>query len=93
MPTMPTKGTRQTNLELPGDVIDRAKAFAAARGETFSAVVVVALLRHMSNPPPLPQDVPLPPVAGPPSTGDTPAAAAVEYPPTSRAAKVKKGKT
>lgn len=62
MPVRPTKGTRQTNLELPVDVIDTAKEFARSRGETLSEVVVAALRRHMANPPPLPETVPLPPV-------------------------------
>lgn len=74
MPIRPTKGTRQTNLELPTDVIDRAKEFAKSRGETLSEVVVAALLRHMANPPPRPEDVPLPPVTVPaPSDEQKPA--------------------
>lgn len=70
MPIRPTKGTRQTNLELPVEVIDQAKAFAKGRGETLGEVIVAALKRHMANPPPLPAEVPLPPVP----TGQLPAA-------------------
>lgn len=68
MPIRPTKGTKQTNLELPIDVIEEARAFAKQRRETLSDVVVAALRRHMANPPPLPSDVPLPPV---PSVGES----------------------
>jgi hypothetical protein len=65
MPSRPTKGTRQTNLELPIDVVEAARRFAASRGETLSEVVVTALKRHMANPPPTPDSFPLPPVAPP----------------------------
>jgi hypothetical protein len=69
MPIRPTKGTKQTNLELPIEVIDRAREFAKSRGETLSEVVVAALRRHMANPPPLPGSVPLPPVTAPEPKG------------------------
>jgi hypothetical protein len=80
MPIRPTKGTRQTNLELPTDVIDRAKTFAKARGETLSEVVVAALLRHMANPPPLPEQFPLPPVPAPEPIAPKPAKGVTKKP-------------
>jgi hypothetical protein len=69
MPINPKPGSRQTNLELPIEVLDRAKEFAKSRGESLVDVVVAALLRHMANPPPLPQDAPLPPVTAPKKKG------------------------
>jgi hypothetical protein len=62
VPAKPTKGTKQTNLELPIEVVEKAREFAKSRRETLSDVVAAALLRHMANPPPLPGEIPLPPI-------------------------------
>lgn len=64
MPDRPTKGTKQLAAELPADLVDRFKAFAKGRGELVRDHLVIALERHMDNPPtPLvpPVQPPLPP--------------------------------
>ncbi len=61
MPLRPKPGTKQTNIELPIELLEQAKKFAKERGEVFVNVVCAALRRHMANPPPLPHEIPLPP--------------------------------
>ena len=62
VPTQPTKGTRQFNVELPSDLVDEFRRFAEGRGESVSQHTARALRRHMDSPPPLPpSDPPLPP--------------------------------
>lgn len=86
MPAQPTKGTKQLNVEVAADVVEQFRAFAAARGESVSENVEVAMIRHMRNPPPLPQDAPLPPL--PPAPPEPPAAKA---PGTKKRARKPKG--
>jgi hypothetical protein len=40
-------------LELPTEVVDRLRAFAATRGESVRHVLEAAVRRHMAYPPPL----------------------------------------
>ncbi|MBA4067975.1 MAG: hypothetical protein C0501_30585 [Isosphaera sp.] len=67
MPSVP-RSKKGVYVELPPDLVDRARAFAAGRGEPFAAVVAAALARHLANPPARPEDVPLPPVTAPAPT-------------------------
>jgi hypothetical protein len=62
MPKRPVEGTAQVNAELPVELLDELKRFAASRGETVRAVILMALRRHMANPPPPPVPTPLPPL-------------------------------
>jgi hypothetical protein len=68
MPTRPSKNVVGKYLEFPPGLAGAVERFAKARGQSFKAVVVEALRRHMANPPPLPELPPLPPVP-PPARG------------------------
>jgi hypothetical protein len=67
----PKPGVSQVNFELPTELLDEAKAFAEARGQSLKYVMTRALRRHMNHPPPLLADPPLPP--GEPEPGAPPA--------------------
>lgn len=71
MPTRPSKNVVQKMIEFPPELAVEVEAFADARQQTFKAVVLRALRRHLDNPPPLPP--PDPPL--PPTTPDPPAEA------------------
>jgi hypothetical protein len=58
----PGKGKKGLYVDLPIPVLERLRQFADERGERLAAVVEQAVVRHMASPPPLPGDVPLPPV-------------------------------
>jgi hypothetical protein len=62
-------------IELAVSVVEEAEAFAKSRGESFKAVVEMAIRRHLANPPPLPEPPPppaLPPLTPlPPVTGES----------------------
>lgn len=62
MPIRPSKGVTAKYLELPSELAAEAEAFAKSRGESFKAVVEMALRRHLANPPPPPVPLPPPPV-------------------------------
>lgn len=63
MPARPSKNVTQKMIEFPTELASEVEAFAKSRGQTFKAVVVAALRRHLDNPPPPPTpDPPLPPV-------------------------------
>jgi hypothetical protein len=71
MPSVQRKGKTGVYVELPDDLLARAKAFAEGRGEKFTAVVREALERHLAYPPP-PRTPPPPdplPDAAPASRG------------------------
>lgn len=62
MPTKPKLGVTQVNVELPSELLDEVKEFAAGRGQHIREVIARALRRHLdSPPPPPPADPPLPP--------------------------------
>lgn len=65
MPIRPSKNVAAKYLEFDPVFLADVEAFAENRGQSFKAVVVEALKRHMANPPPLPSEVPLPPVPVP----------------------------
>lgn len=69
-----TPGTGQLNLEIELELLERLRAFGRGRGEKLRWVVEMALRRHMDNPPPPPELVPLPPLP-PPGSADPPKAA------------------
>lgn len=60
-----TPGTGQLNLEIELALLERLRAFGRGRGEKLRWVVEMALRRHMDNPPPPPELVPLPPLPPP----------------------------
>jgi hypothetical protein len=62
MPSRPSKGVVGKYIELAVSIVEEAEAFAKQRGESFKAVVEMALRRHMANPPPLPEPLPPPPL-------------------------------
>jgi hypothetical protein len=87
MPKKPTKGTKQVLLELPEQFVAEVKAFADSRDETFKAVVIHALRRHMAYPPEkTPPPAPPPPVPPPPLPTPEP------FPDSTKKPPVKKGK-
>lgn len=65
----PGKGKKGLYVELPESVIEQLREFAKSRGEKVGNVVAQAVARHMASPPPLPGDVPLPPVDSPSKKG------------------------
>jgi hypothetical protein len=76
MPTRPSKNVVQKMIEFPPEQAAEVQKFADARGESFRAVVLHALRRHLKYPPPPPDPEPtepLPdsPAAAPASTGKT----------------------
>lgn len=69
MPVRPSKNVVQKMIEFPPEVAGEVDAFAAGRGESFKAVVLHALRRHLKYPPPPPVPEPaepLPPDDEPP---------------------------
>lgn len=56
------KGTEQLGVGIDSAIMAELRKFVDHRGETIRAVVEMALRRHMANPPPLPEMVPLPPM-------------------------------
>jgi len=70
MPTRPSTNVVAKYLEFPADLAAEVASVADRRGQTFKAVVVDALRRHLANlpdPPPPPAPLPpLPPVPAPP---------------------------
>lgn len=60
-----TKGTKQLNAEIDGDLLDTFRAYARGRGESLRAAIERAMRRDMGNPPPLVTDPPLPPLPPP----------------------------
>lgn len=62
MPTRPSKNVVQKLIEFPPEVAAEVEAFAAGRGETFRAVVLHALRRHLKYPPPPPAPEPTEPL-------------------------------
>ena len=62
MPKRPSKDVVQKMIEFPTDQAAVVEAFAAARGETFRAVVLHALRRHLKYPPPPPDPAPAEPL-------------------------------
>jgi hypothetical protein len=74
MPIRPSKNVAAKYLEFDPAFLEEAETFAKKRGQSFKSVVVEALKRHMANPPPLPADIPLPPVpASEPESAEKPA--------------------
>lgn len=61
MPSRPSKDVVQKIVELPTVFAEEVSGFAQKRGETFRAVVMCALRRHMDSPPPMPAPPPAPP--------------------------------
>jgi hypothetical protein len=76
MPVRPSKNVTGKYIELPSELAAEVDKFAEKRGESFKAVVVDALRRHMAYPPPPPVPVappPLPPITPlPPVTASEP---------------------
>jgi hypothetical protein len=62
MPTRPSKNVVGKYLEFPTEIAEEVDGFAKSRGQTFRAVVIEALRRHMDNPPPPPKPPELPPL-------------------------------
>jgi hypothetical protein len=76
MPVRPSKNVVQKVIEFPPQQAAEVEAFAAGRGESFKAVVLHALRRHLKYPPPVPDPEPaepLPdsPIAPPPARKPT----------------------
>ena len=90
MPSVKRPGMVGVYVELPEGLRDRARAFAAGRGEQFADVVRLAIERHLAYPPappvpPPPPVIPAFPDAAAEPTGPTPTPA-----PTPSPAAVKK---
>lgn len=51
MPTHRVKNAKQLAVELPAEFVSAFKAWVLARGEKISPVVMLALQRHMAQPP------------------------------------------
>ena len=60
MPSKPRKH-KGVYVELPPDLVEKAKAFGEKRGEGFKDVVVDALQRHLAYPPSPPAPEPYAP--------------------------------
>lgn len=56
MPSTPRPNVVGKFLEFPRELAAELEAFAAARGQTFRAVVMDACRRHLRHPPPPPPD-------------------------------------
>jgi hypothetical protein len=54
MPTRPSSNVVGKFIEFPPELVAELQAFAAARGQTFRAVVIDACRRHLRYPPPVP---------------------------------------
>jgi hypothetical protein len=67
MPTRPSKNVVQKMIEFPPDQAEEVQRFADARGETFRAVVLHALRRHLKYPPPPPDPQPTEPLPDSPA--------------------------
>ena len=72
MPKRPSKTVVQKMIEFPTEQAAAVEAFAAARGETFRAVVLHALRRHLKYPPPAPDPEPAEPLPDSPEAAATP---------------------
>jgi hypothetical protein len=70
MPTRPSKNVVQKVIEFPPEQAEAVEAFAGARGETFKAVVLHALRRHLKYPPPPPAPEPAEPLPDSPAVAD-----------------------
>ena len=69
MPIRPSKDVIAKYIELSAQLVAETESFAKSRGESFKAVVEMALRRHMANPPPPPVPQPLPPLVPLPPVG------------------------
>ena len=67
MPTRPSKNVVQKMIEFQPEQAAEVQKFAEARGETFKAVVLHALRRHLKYPPPPPDPEPAEPLPDSPS--------------------------
>jgi hypothetical protein len=67
MPVRPSKNVVQKLIEFPPEVASEVERFAAGRGETFKAVVLHALRRHLKYPPPPPEPEPAEPLPDSPT--------------------------
>jgi len=56
MPMRPSKNVVQKMIEFPPEQAEEVQKFADARGESFRAVVLHALRRHLKYPPSPPPD-------------------------------------
>ncbi len=63
MPTRGMKNVTQKMIEFPPDQAAAVEEFARARGESFKAVVLHALRRHLKYPPPPPDPEPTEPLS------------------------------
>lgn len=70
MPLRGSKNVRPRYVELPTELDAELEAFAAARGQTFKAVIVEACRRHLAYPPPPPAAQPLAPLPDGPAAGE-----------------------
>lgn len=69
MPIRGSKNVVQKMIEFPPEQAAEVEKFAAARGETFKAVVLHALRRHLKYPPPPPDPEPAEPLPDSPAAG------------------------
>ena len=67
MPTRGMKGVVQKMIEFPPDQCAAVEKFAEGRGESFKAVVLHALRRHLKYPPPPPAPEPVEPLPDSPA--------------------------
>ena len=67
MPTRGMKGVVQKMIEFPPDQAAAVERFAQGRGESFKAVVLHALRRHLKYPPPPPEPEPVEPLPDSPA--------------------------
>lgn len=67
MPIRPSKNVVQKIVEFPPEQAAAVEAFAAGRGESFKAVVLHALRRHLRYPPPPPDPAPAEPLPDSPA--------------------------
>jgi hypothetical protein len=77
MPKRPSTNVVQKMIEFPPEQAEAVQKFADSRGESFRAVVLHALRRHLKYPPPPPDPEPTEPLpdspgleqAAPPGSG------------------------
>ena len=67
MPIRPSKNVVQKIVEFPPELAAEVQAFADGRGESFKAVVLHALRRHLKYPPPPPDLEPAEPLPDSPA--------------------------
>jgi hypothetical protein len=74
VPIRGSKNVVQKMIEFPPEQAEEVERFAAGRGESFKAVVLHALRRHLKYPPPPPAPEPVEPLPDSPAVGKQPAA-------------------